>query len=261
MIAPQRGLVLSALLALLLSPGVAFAQSEDERARARSLFEQGIESAHSGDHAAAVEAFAESYALFPHPGTLMNLGLYQDGQGLLVEAHLSFTELLNRFGSVLSDEARERARERLRHLEERLSLVEVEVTSDGAQVSVDGDAVGTTPLERPLVLVPGTHELEARLTGYEPARRVLDLTPGQRAAVVVELSLSAGAIREQPGVDEDPSSRSDEDEEPRRERRSFWRGPWPWVIGGLILSASAAGLTVGLWPDDDLDTDWEGTFR
>ena len=63
------------------------------------------------------------------------------------------------------------------------------------------------------------------------------------------------------GVAIEEEATSDEDEEPRRERRSFWRGPWPWVIGGLILSASAAGLTVGLWPDDDLDTDWEGTFR
>ena len=46
----------------------------------------------------------------------------------------------------------------------------VEVDQVGAEVLVDGEVVGRTPLEQELRLSPGSHDLEVRLEGFEPVK-------------------------------------------------------------------------------------------
>jgi hypothetical protein len=56
------------------------------------------------------------------------------------------------------------------------------------EISVDGLAVGKTPLPSSLTVAPGNHAIEARRIGYQSARRELALQNGVEADVALELT-------------------------------------------------------------------------
>ncbi|WP_236605557.1 PEGA domain-containing protein [Sandaracinus amylolyticus] len=62
----------------------------------------------------------------------------------------------------------------------------LEATQPGAEVFVDEQPVGTTPLD-PISLAPGSHTLRVRLAGYTEFTDVVHVAPGQRTEVSVEL--------------------------------------------------------------------------
>ena len=90
----------------------------------------------------------------------------------------------------------------------------VDATVPGAQVSVQGRLVGTTPLPEIGFLVPGTYRVEATKQGFLPASAEVAITQGQRARA--ELALQAEA---------EPSSGA----------------TWLWVgLGALVVAGAAA---------------------
>ena len=68
----------------------------------------------------------------------------------------------------------------------RAALLQVEGTS-GADVEVDGVHVGTLPLEAPLAAEPGEHQLAITLNGHVPVSRALELRPGVKRQVTIDL--------------------------------------------------------------------------
>jgi serine/threonine-protein kinase len=59
-----------------------------------------------------------------------------------------------------------------------------------AQVSVDGQVIGTTPFE-PVPLSPGPHSLEFVHPDYKPVRRKVTLRPGETFRVELDMTLDA----------------------------------------------------------------------
>ena len=75
-------------------------------------------------------------------------------------------------------------------------------TQSGAEVFVDEQPVGTTPLD-PLSLAPGSHTLRVRLAGYTEFTDVVHVAPGQSTEVVVDLlplSQLLSVVTEPPGA-------------------------------------------------------------
>jgi hypothetical protein len=56
----------------------------------------------------------------------------------------------------------------------------------GADVLVDGEHVGKTPLEATITVPPGTHKVQVRRAGYLPAEREVSLTDGSQTDIVLE---------------------------------------------------------------------------
>ena len=81
------GALAAAVLAAL--PLFAHAEQADDEIRARQLFERGMEARRRGDLVRSVEAFSESYRLFPRPGTLYNLAIDCDESVRAAEASSS----------------------------------------------------------------------------------------------------------------------------------------------------------------------------
>lgn len=67
----------------------------------------------------------------------------------------------------------------------------VDTTPSGALVFVDGEVVGTTPLERPAL--EGTHKVRVSLSGYVAEERELSLVPGVREQVTLTLQRTPGS--------------------------------------------------------------------
>ena len=83
----------------------------------------------------------------------------------------------------LADPAHAQRRRRVAPAQGTLVL---ETTQEGAEVFVDDQPVGATPLE-PIELAPGTHTLRVRLPGHTEYTDVVQITPGQATQVPVDL--------------------------------------------------------------------------
>jgi hypothetical protein len=55
-----------------------------------------------------------------------------------------------------------------------------------AEVSVDGNVVGTTPLDR-ISLSPGVHRIRVQHPAYEPVERSVKIRSGETAKLTVDL--------------------------------------------------------------------------
>jgi len=241
---------IGALTLLGSSPVASWAQDNQNEIRARELFDQGVAAAEAEEYAAAVEAFLESYDLVALSGTLLNAGLFQLRGGWRVDAHRTLTELLQLHGDEISDLARLEVTRHLNELEAALSFVDVETRPRGATILVDGEDHGQSPLSDQLLLEPGTYTFEARLDDHEPATETRELEAGENYVIELELLSEPAQLPVEP--DEslvEPAS------PPEEERRSFWRGPWPWIIGAVVVGAAAVVLGVTL-SEDEPQPDW-----
>jgi hypothetical protein len=225
------GALIGIIVVLVAVP--AFAQDE---ATARRLFDEGLAAARAGDHEAAANAFERSFELFPHPGTLLNVALYQDAAGRRADAVRSFTALLERYGSEVSPETRARVLARLEEIER-----------DGPSPVPPGEP-GSPPASPPAV-----GEGLARSDGEaEPSP---DVHPAPPSSAELEETVPLAGGEDPVRVDEAATTDTGSDEqEPPARRRGFWRGPWPWVIAGVVVLGAAVGLTAGLWPEEQTGT-------
>ena len=97
----------------------------------------------------------------------------------------------------------------------------------GAAVFVDGERVGSTPLE-PGEVEEGEHHVRVTFEGYQDFETTVDIPRGGAMEVSAELV---------PEVDEVVET----------EERPFWRTWWFWTaIGGAVATGLAVGLGVGL---------------
>lgn len=68
-----------------------------------------------------------------------------------------------------------------------------------ADVVVDGQRVGKTPLESTVTVAPGSHDVEVRRAGYASATRSLALGDGARADVTLDPVVDKGALAREGG--------------------------------------------------------------
>jgi len=90
----------------------------------------------------------------------------------------------------------------------------------GAAIALDDEAVGTSPMDLPMPLEPGTHRVEVTREGYVPFRAQVEVGRGVTSAAFAQL---------------EPETRY----RAIRGRRLF-----TWIVGGLAVAS--AGLSVGL---------------
>jgi hypothetical protein len=123
------------------------------------------------------------------------------------------------------------------------------VSIDDAEILVDGQPIGRSPLSEEVFVDPGPHAIEARLHGHEPARQVIEVEGG--ASVEVALSLAPIAVPEVPCPPDSPPPPPLPPPPPAvavaggdvPARRSTSKSPLAFYIG---LSGVAFGVGVGL---------------
>src|SRR6188768_3844298 len=137
----------------------------------------------------------------------------------------------------------ERLRAALNEMREAVGTVRVVVNKDGAEIVVEQQVVGSSPLTREIYLNPGRRLLEARLANGGHGQQTLEVQAGKsyRVALIVEPPPS------EPG----PSSRAVSSNSaptsamppaPPADQRGTSRTWTPvFITGGLALAAAAVG--------------------
>ncbi|MBN2341533.1 MAG: PEGA domain-containing protein [Deltaproteobacteria bacterium] len=176
--APAKLLFALVLTLLLCAGGGARADSRED---AKQHFETGISLLELNNYKGAATQFELSIAKHPTKAALFNLANCYQAMHKYAEALKSFTRLEREYGESLSDEMREAI---ARHKEEISAVVAelvVTVAIDDVEIRLDGASVGSSPIEAPLIVAAGEHQLELLADGYEPVSRAVELISRQKA--------------------------------------------------------------------------------
>lgn len=146
--------------------GVAFADStDDERARAEELFNEGRAAVKANDYATACPKFEASLKLARRAGTLFNLAQCEEHEGRLVTAVALYKE-----GIVVLEPGDLRlapSKQQLAIVEPRLPYLTVKLGSaipKGGRVTLDGREIEKVDVE--FAVNPGKHELRVLAPKY-----------------------------------------------------------------------------------------------
>lgn len=152
------------------------AHAEDgARVRARDHFKQGVQLFDERRFADALEQFERSFSLFPHYGTLYNMGQVEVALGHPVQAVEAFEKYLAQGGASVPVDQRLQVEVELKAQQQRIGHIKVAVNPDGTEIRVDGNTVGKAPMVSPVRVAAGHHRVEAMLEGYRTEQRELDV--------------------------------------------------------------------------------------
>lgn len=263
---------LYAVLSFGLATAVAVpCRAEDDAtlAMARERFREGVQYFDQELYDKARAAFLQAYALRPHPVVLLNLAQSELRSGYEADAAKHFAEVLRERGSV-SEGERRIAETGLASAKTVVAEIALSVDEDGAEIVVDGNREGLSPLPGPIYLAPGTHTITARKGDREDSVE-LTVRAGQSGTTTLRLAATTSpgrqtqrsspaaepatrAVPESPGAMLPPD---DEDEdEPRRQGFFAWAASSPaaWIGGGLTLAGIAGGIGFGLAAKSNYDS-------
>jgi hypothetical protein len=175
--------VLAALLAAsvpLATPSVARAQDDATIQMARERFQEGVKFYDNKQYDKARAAFLQAYALKKHPAVLLNLAQSELRSAREADAAKHFAQYM-RENKEASAAERQEAERGLATAKASVGELRVNVV-EGADVFVDGNLEGRSPLGGPVYLKPGSHNLEARKDG-KTATSAVTAIAGQSGSV------------------------------------------------------------------------------
>ncbi|WP_146650938.1 tetratricopeptide repeat protein [Labilithrix luteola] len=216
----------------------AWAQSTRDAASAEALFKLGRDALDTGNFEEACVRLHESYRLDPAGGTLLNIGVCEEGRGHLAAAWEAFSEALAHLPH--DDKRRARAEERIAVLDRRLArltIVLAPTAPAGTRVVRDAIALESPSLGIALPVDPGVHHVRVVANGHDERTVDVTLAEGEQRHVTVE-----------PGP---PSPLRPTDALPAKrdaETTSGFVRTFPaaaWIAGGALVVAGATfgGLT------------------
>ncbi len=185
-----RALALLGVLGAMALSSVACADKiSDEAARkqeAKRCRDAGVTAWERGDYLIALDQFDRAYASFPAPNLLFNKGQVLSDLGRDLEA----LEVFERFLAEAQNPPAEFSgvsKSKIAILSKRVAHLDVRALDAGAEIAVDGHAVGKAPLSSPIRVSAGNHQVSAQLAGFEPALLFANPRSGETAQVRIAL--------------------------------------------------------------------------
>lgn len=236
--------------ALLLAPFPIVLAAPDAKTMARAKLVEGAELLKNGEYEAALGRFKDAYAVVPSPKIHYNFGLAYRGLGRNAEALQAFERFLEDAPDATADLRVKAARQR-DDLKKKVVTLEVTADTAGAAVTVDGRALGTTPLTRSYFVDAGPHQLVVEKGGRVFAERI-EGAPGQKLTFSARLSLPSPSETQKPVVAATPKGDPEAVRstavlapppkvEPATDEGS-WRRPVAYATAGAAVLSLALGI-------------------
>ncbi|MBN2192964.1 MAG: PEGA domain-containing protein [Polyangiaceae bacterium] len=255
----RRSLVLLwfALLAIgITTARRTYAQDDATTETARQRFQEGVKAFDAGQFSKARVAFAQAYALKPHPAVLLNLAQSEVRvPGHEASAAEHFTQYL---GEVSDSGKREEAEQGLANAKKKIATVTVTADRSGASVAVNGEDRGKTPLSSPLFLKPASYTIEARSRDDTKSEEI-EATAGMEKELAFafdeaseEGTTAAPAAAEEKAAEAPRKERKERPEKEKKEKKEKEASVstdgrqafFPWMVHkpiGIVLGALTLG--------------------
>lgn len=193
----------SALLgvSLLGLSAPAFAQSDEQRAGARTLATEGAAAFNDGRFKEAVDLFGRAESLVHAPPHLLFMARAHAKLGQFVKAREAYMKIVKEQLAPNAPQAfrdaQTAAEEERKQVEPHIGRLLIKVEGgEGAKdlsVAVDGQPVSTVLLGVPQPMDPGTHTVTATATGFKAQPATVTLKDAGQGSVVLKLEVDASA--------------------------------------------------------------------
>jgi hypothetical protein len=198
----RRALVAALWVVGLVSvPSVSAAQSDEQRAAARSLATEGATAFNEGRFKDAVDLFNKAESLMHAPPHLLFLARSHVKLGQFVRAREAYLKIVKETLSPNAPkafrDAQIAAEAEVREVEPKIGSLTIRV--EGAEaatdvaVMVDGVALPSVLIGLAQPIDPGTHRIEAGATGFRAPSEPVTLAEGEKKTVVLRLDPAPGA--------------------------------------------------------------------
>jgi hypothetical protein len=159
----------------------------------RKRFAEGVTALKNGKYEDARISFQQSYALKPAPAALRNLAAAELKTGRYVDAARHFAVYLKTTKPADIDRI-DLVEQALVEAKSHCATLVVETNVNGAEIGVDGETIGRTPLGAdPWWVEPGEHVVTAHLDGYDDHREKHHFDTGRTLRIFVTL-LRSGLV-------------------------------------------------------------------
>ncbi len=163
------------------------AQARADAAEVEALIAKGNELRRAGTPGPALPYFQKAYELARTPRTTGQLGLAELAAGYPVEAADHLAAALQSPDDPSIVKYKQMLADALKLARSQIGDLAVDGSPPGAEVVVDGHAVGVLPLASPVKLAARNAEVIVRAPGYAPRKEVVSIAGGQRRQLTVTL--------------------------------------------------------------------------
>lgn len=224
-------------------PRAAFAQTDREKAAARSAADAGGDAFDQGHYAEALELFTRAEQLVHAPPHLLFMARAREKLGKLVEAHETYMKVVKEplatSAPAAFKQAQTDAQAEIGALEARLARVTVTVRGQGSEnavLNLDGVDLPPAMLGIPFPLDPGAHVFSAHTPTANSGDAHQQLAEGEKQSLVLELhAVNASPSRNAPLL-AGPSTAADAGESSARGSSKTW------AIVALGAGVAASGV-------------------
>jgi hypothetical protein len=139
------------------------------------------------DDRSALEKYQRAYALSKDPRLLFDMAVCDRDLGRYAQMQTYLLRYEQEEAGQMSPEQVAQIHDALAAIRHLVAQIRLTVTVPDAEASVDGEAVGLTPLTAPIVVDIGKHTLTVQKDGFAPAERVVDMKGGEDTEIALEL--------------------------------------------------------------------------
>lgn len=237
------------LTALLLVTSVAHAQQAPDTIEAGKRFSAGVALYNEADYRAALVEFKRAYDIAPSPTVLYNIGQTHYQLQNYAAAYVTLSRYLTESGAG-AQHATE-VNQTIQLLQARIGKIDISTDIAGAEITIDDDVVGKTPLSAPVLVSVGRRRITVTAPGKSPQSRIIDVAAGDtvRQEIVLQDPVKPTPVQLPPT--------------PVIKRQSDGGGSEIVVTAWVATGALAAGtITMGLlaWRASNRLEDLRGTY-
>ncbi len=233
--------LLSLVLGCMLMPTIALGQPKTTtiirenpwpniETRVEKLYNDGIDAADKKQWEKARKLFAEAFELDRRPQIAANLANAELASGKARDAAEHFDYFL-REDKEADAEARAEVKALFDSAALRIVIVKVTVDLVGADVFVNREFVGKSPLSRRIFLEPGDYSFEATMAGVKPGSQSLELSRGASVGVKLVMGEATNATVLADGTVQ------------AKQKERDWRNPLKYASFGV--GAVGLGMSIG----------------
>jgi hypothetical protein len=242
-------IVMLVTLAGVMAPAAIFsgpAFGEDAQAEAAFHYKQGVALFKEQKYDMALAEFLKSYELKPTWKLRINIGICYYNLDRFLDARKELLAYLEEGGDQVAADKKEQAENLLDQIASLTAEIQVDVNVVGAEVFVDGEPAGETPLGDPLAVVTGIHKIRVTAEGSEPIVKEVTVAGGDKKKLVFEFGPQTGKAPPKEKVEKAPVKETQKVEKNSGEDAAQEKKPGAraLAIGGYAAAGLGAGLLV-----------------
>jgi hypothetical protein len=162
--------------------------SESLKGEAKQAYDSAKLLAQNNDFAGALQEFTHAYKISKDPRLLYNMAICEKGLRHYARMKAVLEQYLREGGGMITGESRATAEEALAATKSLVGVLKVTVNESGAEVLVDGQSVGATPLASSLPVELGHHRVTIKKAGFETVEQGIDAFGGSEVPMNITLT-------------------------------------------------------------------------